>query len=69
MKIFAVNSEYNGVTAGIKFDKGVAFCDDDNLVSWFINAGYRVEEDVKTEDVKTEDVKTEDVKKTKVAKK
>ena len=50
MKIFAVNNEYNGITAGIKFDKGVAFCDDDNLVSWFINAGYRVEEDVKTED-------------------
>ena len=39
MKIFAVNNEYNGITAGIKFDKGVAFCDDDNLVSWFINAG------------------------------
>ncbi len=43
-KIIAPNSNYNGTSSGVLFVDGVGTTDNKNLVSWFKNAGYKVEE-------------------------
>jgi len=44
-KILAPNKEYDGITAGIKFSKGVADCSNPYLIDWFKSKGYTVELD------------------------
>ena len=43
-KIIAPNKSYNGVTAGVKFEKGVGKTSDAYLISWFKAHGFGVEQ-------------------------
>lgn len=43
-KIIAPNTEYNGESAGVTFENGVGQTDDPNLISWFKEHGYKVED-------------------------
>ena len=43
-KIKAPNSQYNGESASVKFENGVGETDDPNLITWFLENGYEVEE-------------------------
>jgi hypothetical protein len=45
-KISAPNTAYNGESAGVKFSNGVGETEDPNIVSWFQENGYKVEEQV-----------------------
>ena len=42
------NQEYTGISAGVTFVNGVGNTDNENLIEWFRDHGYEVEED--TED-------------------
>ena len=44
-KIYAPNEEYTGVSAGVYFVKGAGETEDDHLVEWFKEKGYKVEEE------------------------
>ena len=44
-KIYAPNEEYTGVSAGVYFVKGVGETEDDHLIEWFKEKGYKVEEE------------------------
>lgn len=41
-KIVAPNKEYEGISAGVKFSKGVGDCTDPYLIDWFKSKGYEV---------------------------
>jgi hypothetical protein len=41
-KIVAPNKMYEGISAGIKFSKGVGDCTDPYLIDWFKSKGYEV---------------------------
>jgi hypothetical protein len=43
-KITAPNAAYNGESATVKFENGVGHTDDPNLITWFRENGYAVEE-------------------------
>lgn len=43
-KIYAMNKQYNGVSAGIKFTNGEAECADSFVLAWFKKHGYEVVE-------------------------
>lgn len=43
--IFAPNKDYDGVSAGIQFSKGVGETSDPLLIDWFKVKGYTVELD------------------------
>lgn len=43
-KIYAPNREYNGISAGVAFCKGMAQTEDARLLEWFKDHGYVVEE-------------------------
>ena len=45
-KIYAINKEYNGVTASVPFTNGVGFSSDPYLLDWFKEHGYEVEDDI-----------------------
>ena len=45
-KIYAINKEYNGVTASVPFTNGVGFSSDPYLLDWFKEHGYKVEDDI-----------------------
>ena len=44
-KVYAINKEYNGVTASVPFTNGVGFSSDPYLLDWFKEHGYNVEDD------------------------
>lgn len=39
------NQEYTGTSAGVYFVNGVGNTDNENLIEWFRDRGYEVEED------------------------
>lgn len=39
------NQEYTGISAGVYFANGVGNTDNENLIEWFGERGYEVEED------------------------
>lgn len=39
------NQEYTGTSAGVTFVNGVGNTDNENLIKWFRDRGYEVEED------------------------
>ena len=39
------NQEYTGTSAGVTFVNGVGNTDNENLIEWFRERGYEVEED------------------------
>ena len=39
------NQEYTGTSAGVYFVNGVGNTDNENLIDWFRDRGYEVEED------------------------
>lgn len=45
MKIVAPNSEYTGVSASVPFCNGIGYTDDKNLIRWFKEHGYHVEDE------------------------
>jgi len=44
-KIFAPNKQYDGISAGIQFPKGVGETSNPHLIDWFKSKGYTVELD------------------------
>lgn len=44
VKIMAPNKNYDGISAGVKFSKGIGECADPYLIEWFKEKGYEVEE-------------------------
>lgn len=44
VKIMAPNKNYDGISAGVKFSKGIGECTDPYLIEWFKEKGYEVEE-------------------------
>lgn len=48
MKIYSPNKEYTGVSASVSFCNGKGETDDPNLIRWFKDHGYRVEEETET---------------------
>lgn len=44
-KIICPNKQYDGVSAGVKFSKGIGECADPYLIEWFKSKGYEVELD------------------------
>lgn len=43
-KIIAKNKAFNGLRAGVEFVRGQGETDDKNLIKWFAENGYTVEE-------------------------
>lgn len=55
-KIVAPNKQYDGVSAGVKFDKGVGHTDKPYLIAWFKQHGYTVEkEDLEVKEPESSD--------------
>lgn len=46
-KVLAPNKDYDGISAGVRFVKGVGECDDPWLLDWFKRKGYEVVEEDK----------------------
>lgn len=44
-KVICPNKDYEGVSAGVKFSKGIGECTDPYLIGWFKEKGYEVEEE------------------------
>lgn len=44
-KIISPNNQYNGISAGVQFLKGVGECSDPYLIDWFKSKGYEVEDE------------------------
>lgn len=44
-KIIAPNKQYDGISAGVKFDKGIGHTNKPYLIEWFKGHGYTVEKD------------------------
>nr|DAN20390.1 MAG TPA: Caspase [Caudoviricetes sp.] len=55
------NQEYTGTSAGVAFVNGVGNTDNENLIEWFRDHGYEVEED--TEDTEDTEEKAKKPKK------
>ena len=53
-KIYAINKEYNGVTASVPFTNGVGFSSDPYLLDWFKEHGYEVKEEDDITEAKSE---------------
>lgn len=43
-KIYAPNKEYTGISATVAFAKGTGETNDEHLIEWFREHGYKVEE-------------------------
>lgn len=43
--ILAPNRQYDGVSAGVQFTRGVGVCTDPRLIAWFEGKGYTVQDD------------------------
>lgn len=46
-KIYAPNEKYTGISASIPFAGGIGQTEDDHLIDWFREHGYKVEEEKK----------------------
>lgn len=46
-KIYCNNNQYNGISAGVNFVNGVGITNDSHLISWFIENGYTIIEDLR----------------------
>lgn len=46
-KIYCNNNQYNGISAGVNFVNGVGDSNVPHLLSWFIENGYTVIEDLR----------------------
>lgn len=57
--IYAPNTQYTGISAGVPFAGGQAICNDQSRIAWFRTHGYRVEESQPTPEV-TQQKKTGD---------
>lgn len=44
-KVLAPNKQFNGERGGVSFVEGVGETEDKNLIDWFKNKGYEVEEE------------------------
>lgn len=44
VKIYAPNNTYNGISANIRFENGIAETDNKYIIGWFKAHGYKVEE-------------------------
>lgn len=49
-KILAPNKKYCGVSASVPFVNGVGYTDDEDLIKWFDEHGYEVEDEVVEDD-------------------
>ncbi|MFB0840966.1 hypothetical protein [Paenibacillus oleatilyticus] len=54
-KIFSPNTQYTGLSASILFVNGVGETSDPNLLEWFRDHGYIVEEETTEESVASND--------------
>lgn len=43
-RITAPNPNYKGVSASVTFEDGIGYTDDENLIGWFNEHGYKVED-------------------------
>lgn len=43
-QIIAPNADFNGISASVKFEHGIGETNDPNLITWFLENGYKVEE-------------------------
>lgn len=57
-KILCPNKEYSGVSASVTFVNGVGETDNPQLIDWFKNHGYTVEEDAEKDEGSSEETKT-----------
>lgn len=57
-KILAPNKKYYGVSASVSFVDGVGYTEDEDLIKWFDDHGYEVEEIEEIEEIE-EDSKDE----------
>ncbi|MHB8061260.1 MAG: hypothetical protein ACYDG2_01295 [Ruminiclostridium sp.] len=48
-KIYAPNKQYTGISAGVRFAKGVGETDNPDLIEWFKSHGYEVEREAERE--------------------
>ncbi|SEU32704.1 hypothetical protein [Paenibacillus sp. NFR01] len=53
-KIFAPNTQYTGISAGVAFANGVGECDDPERLKWFERSGYTVETEPETPKVEAD---------------
>lgn len=51
-KILAPNKKYCGISASVPFVDGIGYTDDEDLIKWFDEHGYEVEEVSEDEDEK-----------------
>lgn len=56
-KIYAPNKQYTGISASVGFAKGVGETSDPDLIKWFKDHGYEVEEGDKEETESGDDLK------------
>lgn len=59
-KVTCPNKQYSGVSAGVTFVNGLGETEDINLIAWFKEKGYTVEES--QEEIKLEDMTVNDLK-------
>lgn len=52
VKIYAPNNTYNGISANIRFENGIAETDNKYIIGWFKAHGYKVEEPKEAKKVK-----------------
>ncbi|MBP1999751.1 hypothetical protein J2Z69_000770 [Paenibacillus shirakamiensis] len=45
-KVYARNKQYTGISAGVSFVDGVGETDNKNVLEWFEDHGYEVEESI-----------------------
>ncbi|MGF7050410.1 alpha/beta superfamily hydrolase [Paenibacillus sp. DS2015] len=43
-KVYAPNKQYIGLSAGVSFVNGIGESDDPNVIEWFRDHGYEIEE-------------------------
>ena len=53
-RIKAPNKEYTGISASVYFVNGVGNTDNENLIEWFRDRGYEVDEDSEEKEEKEE---------------
>lgn len=49
-KIIAPNKQYSGISASVTFVNGIGETDNPNLIEWFKNHGYEVEDEPEKDD-------------------
>ncbi len=70
-KILSRNRDYNGISAGVQFKRGVGYTDNPRAICWFEEHGYKVNknENIEVEEnkeIENENIKTEKDKNTEV---